>query len=263
MSDFSIINLFINWHKNRRKQFRKLKFIFFFEPDYVNMEIINQWIAFKGNPFPFMRIQGKTKDFSFQDDYFNFIDYDSLRDNPIYIYGPASKYSYLDQIFTIGLTDQRLTAQINFDYISNDFSFVNYYMNFHGFIAASLYENNYVLWQSERVPGHYKYKGGLKIFRNQYGEKEVDLSDRPGRRAHHPKFTYCGASQMWFGEAFYNIIPKEKICSFDKALAINQLENNVLHVHLYETIFDGDRPDNQAVQRAFREHLEIDKITTY
>ncbi len=263
MLDFSIINSITHWHKNRKKEFRRLKFIFFFEPDAVNMEIINEWVAFKGNPFPFMRIQGKTKDFSFQYDYFYFVEYASLKDNAIYIYGPASKFSYLDQKFIIGLTDHRLTGQIAFDYVSSDFSFTNYYVHFKGFIAASLYENDYVLWQSNRMLGHYKYKGGLKIFKNQYGEKEVDLSDRPGRQALHPKFIYCGASQMWFGEAFYKIIPKEKILSFDKALAINQLENNVTHVHLYETIFDGDRPDNQEVQRAFREHLGIDGITAF
>ncbi len=254
-----MIEQFINWKKNRRHN-SIVRCSMYYEFNFIKIETIKEWILYPENPFPLIGIAGKYKNFPFSKEYVDALTIADFTNKSEEFFGKPINTMFSERL-GIGAYDNLLGVGFTIDFNASKVDFVPYYSRFKGFISAFLFEQNYVYLQSEKVPGHYKYKGGLKIIKNQYGEKEVDLSDRPGRQALHPKFIYCGASQMWFGEAFYKIIPKEKILSFDKALAINQLENNVTHVHLYETIFDGDRPDNQEVQRAFREHLGIDGIT--
>lgn len=130
-----------------------------------------------------------------------------------------------------------------------------------GFQLATFHQSDYVLWQSKERLNAYKYQGGLKFTKDRNGRKIVDISDRPGRWAKHPRFQYCGASQFWFGPGMYDLIPKEHILSYTgEMVEMKELDNDVIYVHLYEGVQDGDQPKSQKAQREFREHLGIDEL---
>lgn len=129
------------------------------------------------------------------------------------------------------------------------------------FYFASYSENDYINWQSnDGVVENYKYRGGLKYTKNKYGEKSVDISDRPGRMVFTKYFNYCGASKIWFGPLIFQYIPQELILAFEGAVEIKILENNITYVHLYEDVYDGNEPKSQEVQKEFRDHIKIDGL---
>jgi hypothetical protein len=125
---------------------------------------------------------------------------------------------------------------------------------------CSFDEPDYLAWQNTKGLSAYKFRGGLIYTKNSLGEKIVDISDRPGRYVFTKYFRYAGSSKMWFGPQIYKYIPQEKLLSFEGAVEIKVIENNITFVNLYESVYDGDEPHNQEVQRRFREHIGIDAL---
>lgn len=121
-------------------------------------------------------------------------------------------------------------------------------------------DNDYINWQDRTGIENYKYRGGLKYTKDNLGRKIVDISDRPGRTVFKKHFNYCGASKIWFGPMIYQYIPQELIISFKKAIKITVLKDNITCVHLYKGIYSGDDPQNQEIQKLFREHIGIDYL---
>lgn len=119
-------------------------------------------------------------------------------------------------------------------------------------------EQDYIFWQNCVATSAYTYKRGLTYTRNSLGEKIVDTAERPGRTIFNKYFRYSGSSKIWFGPEIYQYISQEKILGFEGAVEIKVLEHNITFVNLYETVYDGDEPNNQEVQRRFREHVGID-----
>ena len=121
-------------------------------------------------------------------------------------------------------------------------------------------EIDYVDWQDARNIDTFKFRGGLKYTKTNHGEKIVDIGERPGRTTFTKYFNYCGASKIWFGPMIYQFISQKLILSFEGAIEVKILKNDITYVHLYEGIYDGDNPGNQEVQRRFREHIGIDSL---
>jgi hypothetical protein len=121
-------------------------------------------------------------------------------------------------------------------------------------------EIDYVNWQSMGgAISNYKYQGGLNFTFNKFGEKVVDISDRPGRKLFTKYFNYCGGSELWFGPMIYKYIPQQLILKFEGAIEIKIINNNITYVHLYEGVYDGDDIKNQEIQSRFRKHLNLDE----
>lgn len=127
-------------------------------------------------------------------------------------------------------------------------------------ILGCFEEQDYLFWQNCTGVSAYKYKGGLKYSRNNLGKKIVDVTNRPGRSVFNKKFRYAGSSKMWFGPQIYQYIPQEKVLGFEGAVEIEVLEHNITFLNLYETVYDGDAPNNQEIQRRFRKQIGIDEL---
>lgn len=258
-----MINKFINWRKNRDFQSEYVKLDIYLEREALTEKNFRIWLE----NIPFKPI---SINYSYTDEPFEFnkiAAYYSIvarGDEPILILGETIPGSFLFYSLSISRINKAKRAHINYGlHIKKpETSLIYIFLKEKSFITAFYYQSDYVIWQSKKLLEKYKYRGGLKVYTDKYRQKVVDLSGRPGRWAKHPKFNYCGASKMWFGPSFYEIIPQERIVSFGGgAVEIKVLENDVTYVHLYETVFDGDDPHNQKVQKAFREHLRIDEIT--
>jgi hypothetical protein len=145
------------------------------------------------------------------------------------------------------------------DFISKFDNILNLIDSSH-LLIASYEDTDYLSWQDYLAPSLFRYKGGLKYTKNKLGDIIVDNSEKPGRTIFNKYFRYSGSSKMWFGPKIYQFIPQEKLLSFEGAVEIKVLENNITFVNLYETVYDGDEPHNQEVQRRFREHIGIDTL---
>lgn len=256
-----MINNFIPWQRNRDKFNRLCSLQINLENWCFTIENFRYWV--KNLPFEPVslnhQLSNKPFNSSMVDYYFeNMVNQTA---NDFEILGPAIPDSFFPKSFSLGL-GRRLGISYGMDGKNSGMEVLHPYLAEKGFIAAFYYQSDYVIWQSKKLLEKYKYRGGLKVYTDKYRQKVVDLSSRPGRWAKHPKFNYCGASKIWFGPSFYEIIPQERILSFEGgAVELSVLQNNVTYVHLYESVFDGDDPHNQKVQKAFREHLRIDEIT--
>lgn len=149
--------------------------------------------------------------------------------------------------------------------LTNDFSINGYEILEKLILNENLFlgnfdEPDYLTWQNCTSLSAYKYRGGLKFTQNGLNEKIVDISTRPGRCVFTKYFRYAGSSKMWFGPQIYQFIPQEKILSFEGAVEIKIIDHNITFVNLYETVYDGDEPQNQDIQRRFREHIGIDTL---
>lgn len=125
-----------------------------------------------------------------------------------------------------------------------------------GFFADA----DYLELQKQVHKNQYRYTGGLKEDKSWNDKNRVLVKGRPGRGASIPNqggHLETGAAHFWFGDLIYNDIPKERILSFDKAYEIKELPSGIIYVNLYEGTFNGDLPENQAKQEAFKEHLGL------
>ena len=128
------------------------------------------------------------------------------------------------------------------------------------FHLGFFYDADYLLWQSKYHLKRYKYSKGLKTIGAGPTEK-VDISGRPGRVVQIPGYRavfYSGAAHFWFGKLAFTHLPRTRILSFPHAERIEELPNGIIHLHLYDGIFDGDKPENQRRQYLLREHLGLE-----
>ena len=126
---------------------------------------------------------------------------------------------------------------------------------------ACFFSEEYANLIGQRMYAAYKYKGNLKTFVNQFGEREVDLRDRPGVFARLQEGLYFrGAAEYWFGPAFFELVPKERILAFPKAICNEELRPNLVYVKLFDTVFAGLKPEEVALHQAFRDYLGVDQF---
>jgi len=92
-------------------------------------------------------------------------------------------------------------------------------------------------------------------------EEVIDIFQNPG----HKIMTYgtwlMAAPEMWFGKQSWQHFKKEKIKSFEKAQKIEEINNDLLYVKLFDAeTEDYESKDILDLQTAFREHSEMNKI---
>ena len=115
-------------------------------------------------------------------------------------------------------------------------------------------------WDNATNPSQYRYKGKLIIYKDPNSNfDKIDISNRPGRSAFIGNFPFKGGHEYWFGEQAYNVLSKKNILAFSQAQEVNELENNIVHVKLFE-MHQYWEEFAQARLAAFRKHLNIDTL---
>ena len=66
--------------------------------------------------------------------------------------------------------------------------------------------------------------------------------------------------KMWFGDAFFQLVPKEKIMSFPHAVHLEALSDKLLYTQLYDRIEEPYTPDAVFKQWKWREWLDYDRL---
>ncbi len=118
---------------------------------------------------------------------------------------------------------------------------------------------HYTAWENMNAPTHYKYKYGLKVFFSEmFQTKMVDISDRPGRSQWKSGFFFQGGSDYWFGKSFFQYIPKSELISFKDCIVNEELENEVIHIKLFE-LMDYWKDENQLRLASLRKLLKVDE----
>lgn len=130
------------------------------------------------------------------------------------------------------------------------------------FVVGYCGDKEDMFMQSSKVYQLYQKRGikPVKTIRNEFGDTIVDISQNPGRRKLVKKMWLMASWKMWFGENFYSIVGKERLQLFPKASSIKNLESNVISVELYPDPFEAARPENRAIQKAFREWINMDQL---
>jgi hypothetical protein len=136
-----------------------------------------------------------------------------------------------------------------------------------GFSCAYLYDYNYQLQQSATSDSMYAIFGiplelskGLPYKKDYAGRKVFDISGNPGREDRISSTGLLACWKMWFGEEFYNLVPKERLISFKGAFKIEELANDVVFVQLFEKVEDSATKKAQEIQWSWRKWLNFDEL---
>lgn len=106
----------------------------------------------------------------------------------------------------------------------------------------------------------YKYKKGLNTFINEHREKQVDISDRPGRQTtFNNTFFFKGAAEYWFGRDFFEVFSKEKLLAFPHAIEIKEVNDDLVKIRLFDSPFSGLKPEEIELHQLFRDYLGVDR----
>lgn len=92
----------------------------------------------------------------------------------------------------------------------------------------------------------------------------IDIFYNPGHERKVYGMQIMAAPEMWFGKKALEIFDKNDLLNFPNAIEINELENGIVHVKL----FDFDEPDWQVpkilnLQKKFREWTKMNEIETF
>ncbi len=116
-------------------------------------------------------------------------------------------------------------------------------------------------WDYRTSLTSYKYRKGIRISHDSFPPypKKVDVSNRPGRNGQIGKCNFRGANEYWFGKSYFNCVGKERILAFKDADRIETLENEIVHIKLFdeENYWDDFAQDKLA---SFRYHLGVKDI---
>jgi len=137
------------------------------------------------------------------------------------------------------------------------------YINRPGFMAAYLYDSDYVSAQNTKMGKYIVDDSSLKdtpFLMSKDGYKVYDTSYNPGREEELSFTTLLPACKMWFGEAFFEYIPKEKVLTFPHAVEVAELSNGIVYVHLFENISDSNSVAARAAQWAWRHWLDFEGL---
>ncbi|PSR13447.1 MAG: hypothetical protein DA408_19340 [Bacteroidetes bacterium] len=186
--------------------------------------------------------------------------------NSITLYGEKNSRGISKKELNINSNPSTKTGLINY--------FVEYTPDFHVFVdtvaellgperirQGYLYSYDYAGLVDKRRYAGYTYKKGLKTYIDDHREKMVDISDRPGGFCWvKGGFSFRGASDYWFGPAFFELVPKAHILAYPYAISIQEIAPDLVHVKLFESVFGGLRDDEVWVHQTFRDHLGIDQL---
>lgn len=122
-----------------------------------------------------------------------------------------------------------------------------------------------IFWQDMEDISIYEFYGkstkGLRTIKSPLGLNEmvIDIEQNPGH-SHNVFRVWFGAwHKMWFGEDYYQFVPREKLEKYKNCYENKYLGNNVIRITLFEDIWDFENKKNRKRQLKFRKFMEIDK----
>jgi hypothetical protein len=141
---------------------------------------------------------------------------------------------------------------------------INTYTGHPNFIVGYLFDTEDEYFQSADDSTSYDMKDFPvpedKIYLDEYGDEAIDISGNPGRKKLVSEMWLMSCWKMWFGKHFYEQVPKEKLLSFSSANEVEELENEVIHITLYENPFEANKTENRETQQAFRDCVNMDEL---
>lgn len=138
-----------------------------------------------------------------------------------------------------------------------------------GFIAAYLYNSDYVDVQStasENMLGAKNYSTEiLETIKNTPWKqgvhcREFDTRFNPGRRIMIPGTSMIAAWKMWFGKPFFEIVPKEKLLTFQYAPEVKELNSGKIFIKLFDAIEKSHTIESRFNQWKWQEWTDYDSL---
>ena len=132
-----------------------------------------------------------------------------------------------------------------------------------GFTSACLCDSDYTAAQNTKLGKYIQDDSSLKdtpFFLSSEGYKVYDTSYNPGKEEILPFTTLLPAWKMWFGEGFFQYIPKGKVLSFPHALEIKEYPSGIVYVQLFEDVAASNSEAARAAQWAWRRWLDFDGL---
>jgi hypothetical protein len=142
------------------------------------------------------------------------------------------------------------------------------------YVSAYLYDAQYVEVQSTYYINNLKHKKipdylyeTIKDTPTQpdtLGDIKYDIRYNPGRQDLISYTWLIAAWKMWFGQSFFELVPKEKILGFKDAYDIKELPNGDVFVQLFEKLEDSYKIKNMRLQQLWRDSMGYhDLISKY
>jgi hypothetical protein len=137
-------------------------------------------------------------------------------------------------------------------------------LSFPGFVVGYALSEEDDFLQNQEDPALYESRKNLllkvKLKNDEFGRKVVDISNNPGRKRIVRNMILRSCWRMWFGDAYFELIPKDKLVSFKDARISRQLNSNIYFVELYDNPFEAGLAKNRLLQRNFFEHIDIESV---
>lgn len=162
-----------------------------------------------------------------------------------------------------GVEEDCRFIDISIDPFNNTDEDIFQFVNKPGFVSAYLSDSNYTAAQNTKNGKYIIDDSSLKdtpFFLSAEGYKVYDTSYNPGREEILSFTTLLPAWKMWFGETFFQYIPKEKLLSFPHAIEIKELPDGIVYVQLFENIAESNSEKARDMQWAWRRWLEFDEL---
>ncbi|MFS1514418.1 hypothetical protein VQL36_18610 [Chengkuizengella sp. SCS-71B] len=88
----------------------------------------------------------------------------------------------------------------------------------------------------------------------------IDIEFNPGH-SHLIRDVWFGSCwRMWFGEQYFQYIPKEVLLNFKGGYETTELETGLIRITLYEDMWEYDKVENREIQWQFRRQVGMDEV---
>ncbi|NDI33803.1 hypothetical protein [Chengkuizengella sediminis] len=88
----------------------------------------------------------------------------------------------------------------------------------------------------------------------------IDIEYNPGH-SHLVRDVWFGSCwKMWFGEQYFQYIPKEVLLNFNSGYETIELEDGLVRITLYENMWEYEKAENREIQWKFRKQVGMDEV---
>ncbi len=171
--------------------------------------------------------------------------------------------SYAENITWLTLSISEETSKLMMSsLIDNIRTFVKSYKCIVGYVHSSF---DQFMQNNEDMHSFEMYGGDMSKVRYKdhpifKGEKAIDVELNPGHSHVGHGVWFGSAWLMWFGQTYFEIIPKEVITSQNYVYSNMLVEDDIVEVQLYENIEDYNLKKNRLIQQNFRDGICIDQV---
>ncbi|QNA43259.1 hypothetical protein [Lacibacter sediminis] len=133
------------------------------------------------------------------------------------------------------------------------------------FIIGYGYDSEFVRWQSEIYPSHYKIfekpMVGVKLYWNKFfNEEQIDIKANPARMTLVKGMWLSVSPIMYFGREMFHYISASELLRYKAAKSVAKINENVIKVILFDNLSESDKQDNYQKLQDFRKYFSIDEL---